>query len=111
MTPAAIIRQCTVDGVELALSPTGTIKATGDGATVNHWLPLIREHKPSILAALREAANKTWMTAEDVRAIHTWLLAYVKETDPMEIQSVLDECRADPGALSYFLGRAAEVAL
>ena len=57
MTPAAIIRQASADGVNLALSPAGTIKATGDGAAVNRWLPAIREHKPGIVAALQEAAN------------------------------------------------------
>jgi hypothetical protein len=48
------------------------------------------------------------MTAKDARAIRAWL-AHIEETDPEEIQSVLNECRADPGALVYFLGRAAEV--
>lgn len=30
MTPAVIIRETAADGVSLALSPAGTIKATGD---------------------------------------------------------------------------------
>ena len=57
MTPAAIIKQASADGVILALSPAGTIKATGDGAAVNRWIAVIREHKPEIVAALQEAAN------------------------------------------------------
>ena len=44
MTPLAIIRQAQADGVKLALSPVGTIKATGKGDAVNRWLPVIREH-------------------------------------------------------------------
>jgi hypothetical protein len=52
MTPAAIIREAAADGVSLALSPAGTIKATGDQAAVNRWLPVLREYKPAILAAL-----------------------------------------------------------
>lgn len=57
MTPAAIIKKATADGVTLALTPAGAIKATGNGMAVNRWLPVIREHKPAILAALQEAAN------------------------------------------------------
>jgi hypothetical protein len=51
MTPA-VIREAAEDGVSLALSPAGTIKATGDQAAVNRWLPVLRAHKPDILAAL-----------------------------------------------------------
>jgi hypothetical protein len=43
MTPAAIINEAMADGVSLTISPAGTIKATGDGAAVNRWLPAIRE--------------------------------------------------------------------
>jgi|GEM_PF-1112965 len=57
MNPATIIEQATADGVNLALSPAGTIKATGDHVAVNRWLPSIREQKPGIVAALREADN------------------------------------------------------
>ncbi|MBI4190753.1 MAG: hypothetical protein HY525_09470 [Betaproteobacteria bacterium] len=52
MTPAAIIKQATADGVQLELSPIGTIKATGKQAAVTRWLPLIRQHKPELLEAL-----------------------------------------------------------
>jgi hypothetical protein len=52
MTPAAIIREAAADGVSLALSPAGTIKATGDQVAVDRWLPVLRAHKPDILAAL-----------------------------------------------------------
>jgi hypothetical protein len=52
MTPATIIREAQSDGVSLTLSPAGTIKATGDGAAANRWLPLIREHKAEIIGLL-----------------------------------------------------------
>ncbi len=58
MTPAAIIRQAQAEGVKLALSPAGTIKAAGNGEAVNRWLPIIREHKAELLEELR-AANDT----------------------------------------------------
>ena len=63
MTPTAIIREARADGVSLALSPAGTIKATGDGAAVNRWLAAIREHKAEIIAALKVSpadATRGW---------------------------------------------------
>ncbi len=56
MTPAAIIREAQSEGVRLAISPAGTIKATGDGAVVKRWLTVIREHKAQIINALKAAA-------------------------------------------------------
>ena len=52
MTPMEIIEQATEDGVILALSPAGTITATGDQSAVDKWLPTIRDNKPSILCEL-----------------------------------------------------------
>ena len=57
MTPATIIKQAAADGVRIALTDTGTIKALGDQAAVNRWLPSIREQKPGVMAALRKADN------------------------------------------------------
>lgn len=59
MTPAAIIREAQADGVRLALSATGTIKATGDAAAVNRWLAAIREHKAEIVEALKVSPADT----------------------------------------------------
>lgn len=55
MTPATIIKQANADGVMLALSPTGSIKAVGRVEAVNRWLPLIRQHKAELLDELRTA--------------------------------------------------------
>ncbi len=55
MTPATIIKQAQADGVMLALSPPGSIKAVGTGEAVNRWLPILREHKAELLDALRAA--------------------------------------------------------
>jgi len=57
MNPATIIIQATADGVSLALSAAGTIKARGEAVAVNRWLPLIREHKVDIISELQAAAN------------------------------------------------------
>ena len=56
MTPAAIIQQAESEGVILAVTSAGTVKASGDRAAVSQWLPMIRDNKPGIVAALREAA-------------------------------------------------------
>ena len=58
MTPATIIRGAQADGVSLTLSPAGTIKATGDGAAVDCWLTVIREHKTEIIGALKTGAGR-----------------------------------------------------
>jgi hypothetical protein len=63
MSPATIIIQATADGVRLALSATGSIKATGEAVVVNRWLPLIRKHKVDIVGELQAAANDAVVTA------------------------------------------------
>ena len=60
MNPAEIIEQAKAEGVILALSPVGTITATGNEAAVYRWLPLIRENKPGIVAVLQEAVNEVF---------------------------------------------------
>ncbi len=57
MTPAAIIKHALEDGVTLALTQSGMIKAKGDKSTIIRWLPLIKENKPKIIQVLWEAAN------------------------------------------------------
>ena len=59
MNPVQIIHQATAEGVSLALSPAGTIKATGDRAAVDRWLTVIREHKTEIIEALKVGAGDT----------------------------------------------------
>lgn len=58
MNPAAIIQQAAADGVKLTLSSGGTVKATGDQTAVNRWLPIIRERKEEIAAALALALSE-----------------------------------------------------
>ena len=53
MTAETIMREALADGVILALSPTGTIKATGDRAVLDRWLSLIRDQKAEIVEALK----------------------------------------------------------
>jgi len=97
MNPAAIIKGAQADGVLLALSPTGSIMAVGSDEAVCRWLPIIREHKPELLQALRK-------TPEEREILH-WL-SRIGETDPVIIRETLAKCRDNPDALRFFLGLA-----
>ena len=99
MTPAAIIKQATADGVNLALTPTGTIKATGDGTAVNRWLPVIREHKPGILAALQNAANDT-LPDRAAEARRQRVLAMLDDHPNTRYAVVVDNADTDPVLLT-----------
>lgn len=107
MNPATIIQQAAADGVSLILSPVGTIKATGEGAAVNRWLPLIREHKPGIVAALQEAANDDTFSDPAMEARRQRVLAMLAERPDIKYAVVVDNSNADPVILTLAIrGRA-----
>ncbi len=91
MTPAAIIERAAADGVRLALSPVGTIKASGDLAAVNRWLPTLREQKPAIVAALREAGNDPKPTPTDERIADPEFFTFSPPGDPANDDEALRE--------------------
>lgn len=76
MTPATILKEALADGVYLALSLNGAIKATGDQAAVHRWLPTIRENKPAIVAVLTQAAQSA--------PSRWWRLEYC-DREPVEV--------------------------
>lgn len=88
MTPATIIREAQADGVRLALSPTGTIKATGDGAAVNRWVAVIREHKAGIIDVLKVGAG-------DTATASRWWLIHYPDRDPVEVVCCPEATHAD----------------
>ncbi len=53
MNAATLIARAAAEGVTLDLTTRGTIRASGANATVDRWLPVIRQHKEAILAALK----------------------------------------------------------
>lgn len=101
MTPAAIIKEAQADGVKLALSPAGTIKAIGEQAAVNRWLQTIRQHKPEIVAALEEAANDLPIPADLEHLIRR--AGTYWEYSPEDYALVRDLARRDPGGLRLAL--------
>ena len=78
MIPATIIREAQADGVRLALSPSGTIKATGDGAAVNRWLGVIRERKAEIIDALKVSPG-------DTATASRWWRLHFADLEPVEV--------------------------
>ena len=94
MTPATIIKQAQADGVKLALSPSGSIKAVGNEQAVARWLPAIREHKPAIVTALRHSPEELEVLA--------WLET-IDEFDPVVIGETLHKFRSHPDWRVAFL--------
>jgi hypothetical protein len=88
MTPATIIREAQAEGVRLALSPAGTIKATGDGAAVNRWLAVIREHKAEIIDVLKVGPG-------DTATASRWWLIHYPDRDPVEVACCPEATHAD----------------
>jgi hypothetical protein len=58
MTPGEIIEMATEDGVILALTTDGNVKATGDQAAVAKWLPALREYKADIVDELHRERRR-----------------------------------------------------
>lgn len=55
----AIIKQATEAGVGITVSAEGQIDITGGEAVIAYWLPVLREHKADILAALQRIKVST----------------------------------------------------
>lgn len=53
MSPTEIIERATDEGVQLTLSPSGSISAKGDQSTIARWLPAIKQSKAAIIAELQ----------------------------------------------------------
>ena len=90
MTPAAIIKAAAAEGVTLALTPVATIKASGDGTAVNRWLPIIREHKPGVVAALQQALNDEALPAPATETRRQRVLRMLADNPALRLAVVCD---------------------
>jgi len=99
MNPATILLRAKADGVTLTLSPVGTIKAAGEQIAVNRWLPVIREHKPGIVAALQEAANDL-LPGPAMETRRQRVLAMLAERPGNRYAVVVDNPDTDPVILA-----------
>ncbi|HUX90825.1 MAG TPA: hypothetical protein VMV48_09070 [Gallionellaceae bacterium] len=82
MNTAELIEQATAEEVILALSPSGTIKATGDQSAVDRWLPVIRDNKPGILCELQRERRRAKVLAM-LEGKHIALFVDNDKTDPV----------------------------
>lgn len=57
MNPATMLQQARTDGLKIALTPEGEITARGLQSVVAKWVPILRPHKPAIVALLQAASE------------------------------------------------------
>ena len=100
MNPRKIIEEAHADGVELALLPTGNIKAMGDDVAVHRWLPIIRANKIDLISALRAANDGAYEELPDPAAEtrRRKVLAMLRESPTIKYAAVTDD-QADPDAV------------
>lgn len=84
MNPAEIINAAEQDGVRLALSAAGTLKASGDEVRIAYWLPVIRDNKAGIVALLSgyTDAQEAAIAANDNLRAFAWAIHYA-DRDPV----------------------------
>lgn len=58
MTPIEILHNALMDGVSISPDGIGGITLIGDEEAVSMWLPMIRDNKVTILAALSDRQGK-----------------------------------------------------
>lgn len=97
MTLSALIKK---GGLANAATATTATLATQEPAQQETVAPV----------ATVAVAPEPWikLSTDDESSIRAWL-AHIEETLPEIIAEVLEQCRADPDALRYFLHRAEEV--
>jgi hypothetical protein len=91
MNPATLINQAEEDGVRLALSDTGTLKASGDKSHIDKWLPVIRAHKVGLIALLSFAANDP---TPDLTPRYGWLVHFTNR-DPVYVTYCPEATRSE----------------
>ncbi|MHC4393852.1 MAG: hypothetical protein ACYS22_21350 [Planctomycetota bacterium] len=94
MTPQSVLTQAEADGVRLYLSG-GTVKAKGEPATIDRWLPILRERKADIQTALAEKQLSALaaVKASNVRmARHQGqrIIAFPAANDTPQLRDALD---------------------
>lgn len=75
MTPGELVERASADGLEIELTPDGTVKVRGNPGAGDRWMPELRARKAEILAALQASADEAthWL----------WRIRYM-ERPPME---------------------------
>lgn len=97
MALSKLIRRRGFDGVATATPATFATHEGGKEPTV--------AIVATVSVANHSEQNTVHMRMEGESLVRTWL-ERIDEDDPLLIEPVLDSCRNDPEALSYFLWRA-----
>ena len=92
MSPASIICQAQADGVRLALTAAGSIKASGDGAAIARWLAVLSVNKAALVALLRQQAEpappaQPTRAIEDTNTTSAWWLLHYPDREPVQLVS------------------------
>jgi hypothetical protein len=100
MSPQKLIQEARADGVELALSAAGNIKAVGNDVAVGRWLPILRESKTELIGALRAVNDSVYEDFPDPaeEARHHKVQAMLRESPTIKYAVVTDD-QADPDAV------------
>lgn len=56
-----LLRQAAAEGVAICVTSDGAVKVKGTRHAVDHWLPIVRERKSAIVAALAADAGRRWL--------------------------------------------------
>lgn len=67
MTAADLLTQARADGLTVALEPPARLTLRGDPASVARWAPVLRPHKPALLALLSGPPPLPPETGEAIR--------------------------------------------
>lgn len=124
VTPATIIAQAKIEGVNLVLSQ-GKIRAAGNDTALLKWKPIILENKAAIVDLLSQTQNDeaeepatrvmdldfspVSVKIQDIgdwENLINWWLDHIEEQDPELRNTCLNQCRCDPEARRYFLSHA-----
>ena len=104
MTSARIIDLASMDGVSLSVSSTGNIKAVGPRAAVHEWLPLIREHKPAIVDALKSRVGELAVIPPTPTEVWQQKVIAMLSDNPTTRRAITSDMQADPESVIVAVG-------
>ena len=102
MTPAAIISGAAEEGIALTLTPTHTIRASGNRAAINRWTTTIRENTAAIVATL-DAARLLQPAGRAPRDSESWRAFFDERARYAEFEAGLPRAKARARAFSCCL--------
>lgn len=93
MNSAAILKKAHADGLKIALTPEGEITARGTQPVIAKWTPVLRLHKPGLVALLQAASEQ----ADDWKA-DDWQMYFDERAAVAEFDGNLPRSEAEAQA-------------